>query len=506
MDRLGNGDHHESLIDPDEAISDPRITLTTNPKEWTELDVSSTGLRVLSSLLGWAHYSHITILHLNNNKFTTIPAELFRHLIHLTALNLSSNQLVSLPPTIGQLSQLQKLLLQNNHLEALPAELGKLRHLKELGVDNNPLRSPPPAIVSQGTQSCLEWLRERIHTSPHQRHFISGPDFTASGEKFRVLSYNILGDLYATTDAFPYCPPQALAWKYRRSKLLNEIQHYDCDVICLQEVPMKHYNKFFLPAMQASGYMGIFLPKSRARTMSDYLSVDGCVIFYRTSKFTLVEQHTCEFQSIAMSKHKDFNQDQEAFNRVITRDNVALLAILQVVDHTNAQPRFILVGNTHIHWNTEQKDVKLIQVMMMLEQIATMTSPTAYRGIPMVIAGDFNSVPGSGPYQLLKTATIPPRHADLHPYHYGAYSSHGMKHPFHLSSAYGFMGEPPFTNTSTQFVGTLDYLWFTHETLKVSKVLQPIEEEIIKVTLMPNLHVPSDHICIASEFCFQKPR
>ena len=46
--------------------------------------------------------------------------------------------------------------------------------------------------------------------------------------RIRVVSYNILADIYADSDfsrneLFPYCPPYALAIDYRKPLLLKEI-------------------------------------------------------------------------------------------------------------------------------------------------------------------------------------------------------------------------------------------------------------------------------------------
>lgn len=46
--------------------------------------------------------------------------------------------------------------------------------------------------------------------------------------RFRVLTYNILADLYCDSDysrevLFPYCPPYALAIDYRKQLFLKEI-------------------------------------------------------------------------------------------------------------------------------------------------------------------------------------------------------------------------------------------------------------------------------------------
>ncbi|RWW04212.1 hypothetical protein GW17_00032576, partial [Ensete ventricosum] len=58
---------------------------------------------------------------------------------------------------------------------------------------------------------------------------------TSSGT-FSVLSYNILSDAYATSEAYSYCPTWALSWPYRRQNLLREIIGYHADILCLQEV------------------------------------------------------------------------------------------------------------------------------------------------------------------------------------------------------------------------------------------------------------------------------
>ena len=46
--------------------------------------------------------------------------------------------------------------------------------------------------------------------------------------RFRVVSYNILADLYADsevsrTQLFPYCPPYALSIDYRKQLILKEL-------------------------------------------------------------------------------------------------------------------------------------------------------------------------------------------------------------------------------------------------------------------------------------------
>jgi len=518
----------------------PNTTEGYQPGGWFELDMSGMALKSLSPTI--KHFTHITALYINNNNLTTLPDELFIELRALSTLDISSNHLTSLSNNIGRMDNLKKLLIHQNKLSELPVELGRLYKLKELQVDSNPLTVPPLSVIQQGTAAIISYCRDRMPSGPPppERKFISYIDQSVvlpEREKFRVSSYNVLAEGYATGDRYFYCPSWALDWNYRKQGILKELLSYDCDVICLQEVEAGQYTQYFQPEMSKHGFTGVYAPKSRARTMEDWSSVDGCAIFFKRNKFVLVEEHLIEFQSIAMSRHKELSVDPEAFSRIITKDNIALAVILQLKDEIslgnsasgsssapgspakqpfrsgnntgNSKPRHVLISNTHIHWNPDHKDVKLVQVQLLLEQLTAITSPkTKWYKIPMVVCGDFNSAVDSGPYELLSTGVTSDgthsKYSDLHPYNYGSYSIHGMRHPVPLSSAYGAIGEPAFTNYTGDFNGVLDYLWFTHDTLSVSKVLQPVDEETVKQTRLPNAFMNSDHISLMSEFFFKR--
>lgn len=64
---------------------------------------------------------------------------------------------------------------------------------------------------------------------------VDSDDRVSSGT-FTVLSYNILADVYASSEFYSYCPSWALSWQYRRQNLLREIVGYRADIVCLQEV------------------------------------------------------------------------------------------------------------------------------------------------------------------------------------------------------------------------------------------------------------------------------
>jgi len=210
-----------------------------------------------------------------------------------------------------------------------------------------------------------------------------------------------------------------------------------------------------------------------------------------------------------MQRHKEYSSDPEAFARLMTKDNIALVVVLQLESETptngrssrsTSRPKHLFVSNTHIHWNPEHCDVKLMQVYMLLEHISSLTnSKSKWYKVPMIVCGDFNSAVDSGPYELLSTGQLKAHHNDFLTFNYGNSSNTGLSHPLSLSSAYAPIGEPSFTNYTGDFQGVLDYIWYTNESLAVMKVLQPVDEETVKATRLPNAYMNSDHISVISE-------
>ena len=125
---------------------------------------------------------------------------------------------------------------------------------------------------------------------------------------------------------------------------------------------------------------------------------------------------------------------------------------------------------------------------------------------PLVICGDFNSLPESGPYELLTTGKTSAVHPDMSigtdqkKYSYGRYSEKGFSHSFRLASAYAsLLGEPPFTNCTLDFVGVLDYIFYSVGSLVPTKVLEPVDFALVKGTRLPNAYFCSDHLSLMAE-------
>lgn len=350
---------------------------------------------------------------------------------------------------------------------------------------------------------------------------------------FTVLSYNILADAYASSEIYSYCPTWALSWTYRRQNLLREIVKYHADIVCLQEVQNDHFDEFFAPELDKHGYQALFKRKTNEVFVGNTNTIDGCATFYRRDRFSHVKKYEVEFNKAAQSLTEALipvPQKKIALNRLV-KDNVALIVVLEAKFGNQAadipgKRQLLCVANTHVNISHELKDVKLWQVHTLLKGLEKIA---ASADIPMLVCGDFNTVPASAPHSLLAVGKVDPMHPDLMVDPLGILRPHTkLTHQLPLVSAYSSfarMGgsltaeqqrrrmdpasnEPLFTNCTRDFIGTLDYIFYTADTLTVESLLELLDEESLrKDTALPSPEWSSDHIALLAEFrCMPKTR
>lgn len=257
------------------------------------------------------------------------------------------------------------------------------------------------------------------------------------------------------------------------------------------------------------GYEGVFSPKSRAKTMTEWdrTFVDGCAIFYKFDQFKLEEKHSLiEFNQTALAR-PSLRKHKDVYNRVMTRDNIAVVARLE---HIKTR-RPVLIGNCHIHWDPQYRDVKLLQAVMLCEEVERLADRLPPSGA-LVLCGDFNALPDSGVYEYLSHGSISPQHPDFMSHTYEPYTSDGARHRLNLRSAYSLLtydtevesGGSPFTNFTPNFCGTIDYIWYRPTTLSITGLLGSLPTDYVKQLVgMPTQHFPSDHVSLLAEFKFE---
>jgi len=339
-----------------------------------------------------------------------------------------------------------------------------------------------------------------------------------AGARFRIVTYNVLAEIYATQQQYPYCDIWALSWEYRFHNIMREIVDASPDVVCLQEVQADHYENHLYASMSDQGYEGVYKQKTR-QSMGLAGKVDGCALFWRRSKFHLVESYSIEFNELAqrqatqvMGLNPRSEEGMNFLNR-LSKDNIAQLVVLelanpQLATRTNRDPiNQVCIANTHLYSNKEFPDVKLWQAWQLLQELENFAMSRG-SSLPLMICGDFNSSPDSAVYDLLMQQNVHPGHPDVNvvtgddcpnvlP------DAMNITHSFHLGSAYqSVLGEEPQqTNYTLNFKGVLDYICYSRQTLRPLSV-SPIPDESVLTRhgdALPSTEFSSDHIMLISD-------
>lgn len=224
-------------------------------------------------------------------------------------------------------------------------------------------------------------------------------------------------------------------------------------------------------------------------------------------RYAMLDKYILDFSSSAIQR-EDFKRTADIFNRVMPKDNIAIITLLEN-KQTGSR---LIVANVHITWDPQFKDVKLVQVAMLMEEIHRLATkwqnhppgkdlnseatPPVYPDhtqVPLIICGDFNSIAESGVYELLSRGVIGSDHDDLSGRVYGNLTRDGISHPFPLKSSYANVGELKFTNYTPGFTGVIDYIWYTTNSLNVTGLLGDVDPKYLAtVPGFPNAHFPSE--------------
>uniref|UniRef100_A0A8C5PCK7 Angel homolog 2 n=1 Tax=Leptobrachium leishanense TaxID=445787 RepID=A0A8C5PCK7_9ANUR len=202
---------------------------------------------------------------------------------------------------------------------------------------------------------------------------------------FTVLSYNILSQdlLEDNSQLYNHCRRNVLFWSYRLPNILKEIKEMNADILCLQEVQEDHYKNQIKPSLEAFGYHCEF----KSRTGS---KPDGCAICFRASKFVLTLVKPVEY----------FRRNM----MLLDRDNVGLILLLQ--PRVDGEAPTICVANTHLLYNPRRGDIKLAQLAILLAEISRVSLLKDSSVCPIILCGDFNSVPGSPLYSFIREGML----------------------------------------------------------------------------------------------------
>merc|ERR1719335_1497903 len=126
--------------------------------------------------------------------------------------------------------------------------------------------------------------------------------------------------------------------------------------------------------------------------------------------------------------------------------------------------------------------------------------------MPLLVCGDFNSTPDSAVYELWRQGSVRGDHDELRVDPVGLLANLTLGHSLRLATAYETCNgrEAQYTNYTEDFKGTLDYIWFTADSLAVLAISQVDDEsQLTQETALPSSTRPSDHVSLVATFMFR---
>ena len=274
------------------------------------------------------------------------------------------------------------------------------------------------------------------------------------------------------------CPLDALDWRERKYLILEEILTHRPDVVCLQEVD--HYYDTFLPVLSSLGYRGSFLakPRSPCLDVEPNNGPDGCALFYSRERFSPTATDHLRLWAMMLPTNQ--------------------VAIVQTLRCRSTGQR-LCVAVTHLKARSGWEGMRSAQGAHLLRRLRTITSRTATSeadvsagregNLPLVVCGDFNAEPSEDVYRRFLASSL------------------RLDSAYRLLSADG-LAEPPYTTwkirRSGESRGTLDYIWYSHDSLSVETLLDIPSEEQIGPDRLPSYHYPSDHLSLLCDISFRE--
>ncbi|KAL7548068.1 hypothetical protein ACHAWF_011353 [Thalassiosira exigua] len=223
----------------------------------------------------------------------------------------------------------------------------------------------------------------------------------------RVVTYNILADLYAGREVESYlmyghCDAQDLRRQRRMPMIVAEILSYEADIICLQEVDAAVHDALLRPVLEANGYQGFYSNKVSSQQ-------EGCSMFWSTSTFEPAkegEMRSYPLKSLLTLAREDGDGDEMGLSRQSThyydaksniRDfelerweslnginhlfashdevrrvyretvgqivQIARLSMrrLSGVDSARGKPKSVVVSNTHLFYHPMAEHIRVLQ-------------------------------------------------------------------------------------------------------------------------------------------------
>mmetsp|Transcript_7016 Transcript_7016/g.9734 ORF Transcript_7016/g.9734 Transcript_7016/m.9734 type:complete len:717 (+) Transcript_7016:485-2635(+) len=359
------------------------------------------------------------------------------------------------------------------------------------------------------------WIRKPVKRK-QVRKYREGTEY----EVWRILSWNTLAD-QATNSWDKACESaHMLMWDYRIRNLLTHIRTQDADILCLQEIDKHHQDVWWAASLieYGSRYAG-----------GKY----GCMLFYKKSKFALVQETQICFETELEDLLKDETKKVCAANPEIEMEiwesyhklminRKGLIVELEPIteglqdddasddqtehdqkesDENQPRENNLFVATIHLYKSDKRKApfIRLMQIHVVLKVLEKLTKEVKHPKI--VIAGDFNSQPDSCVCKFVREGNISVDHPELKDCTFLKYVKPELQHQLKLTSSYKeILGkEESYCRHSETPEPVVEYIWYSsNDDFQAQGVIPLPEGEKLQYPQIKS--ISSDHQLLVSEF------
>ncbi|KAK1945348.1 2',5'-phosphodiesterase 12 [Phytophthora citrophthora] len=336
-------------------------------------------------------------------------------------------------------------------------------------------------------------------------------------EAFRVMSYNILYDGYATTEhakknLFSYVDDAVMKETRRIQLIFQEIEENNSGIVCLQEMGEHVYKHFFEPMLASIGYLGFYSGKTGTTN-------EGCATFVKMTRFEVVKQDTLDLSvAVKNSTNRATQSLLENFPEIAKGiKRIPSVAQLLVLRSKLGPTRSIVLSNTHLFYRGDAHMIRLLQGGAVVDAVSQWRAEIGLESTAVVMCGDWNAHPQAPLVAFLLDGQIDStqKHWQQAPSFRWNLSRSDEDGPVEIPSevrpnSFGHAldlvsacGIPAFTNYVTTFQDTLDYIMVGSKELQVRDVFPFFtEEEVTHEVALPSSTFPSDHISLVCDLAW----
>lgn len=333
-----------------------------------------------------------------------------------------------------------------------------------------------------------------------------------------VMSYNVLAQSYVSSTIFSATHRPFLRAPYRRQKLVEDIRRlttlHNVDILCLQELEADEYVRIAAELLEFDG--GCYKQRTAVGVRHKR---DGCGVYWRKSKFSqvnafndtghIVDEHV-EFNSI--SEDPVLSQVCDAKKEIVRNCVGALVRLKDRISGTK-----LIVGSVHVFWDPSFPKLKLAQAGLFRR--AAFTSAQSFETNNVVLAGDWNSLPGSVVYAFMTDEEDTSQHEEVRDCGSEVRDEVMRKSDwdFGLSSTYDHSvddevscpstSDAPLTTFTPKFSGALDHIFVSSnlKNLVLGSLSLPSSTDftIAGIEALPNGTHTSDHLPVISRIALE---